>query len=203
MNKELVLKMLHDYLVAEDKQDTTTATELMSAIRAEMHKSNPWIEVWEEQMSNSVVLTKELNETMHPTNRVYSPNSLPLFSHDLNEMTWSNSDEQYVIKLDLKTNLITGHFYDWDEEAQDWTDKHDVQMSSDQIMEIIKRDHLLMIRGRQEIIMVLKIITLTIAIWFTTVNIAKIYRGHNVPSMNFLIMAGTIAGFIYSMGWLN
>lgn len=96
----------------------------------------------------SVKLTKELNEQMHPKQRVYSPHSLPMFSDNLNVMEWSNNDEQYVIKLDLRTNIITGHYYDWDEEAQDWTDKHDVQMTAEQILATIKENHLLMVRGR-------------------------------------------------------
>lgn len=104
-------------------------------------------------MENSVKLTRELNDSMHPVKKhVYSPNSMPsIFTRETIE--WANNDDQYVIKLHRKTNLITGHFYDWDEEAQDWTDKHDVAMTAQQILDIIKNDHLLLIhpqidRGR-------------------------------------------------------
>jgi hypothetical protein len=96
-------------------------------------------------MTNQVTLTKELNAKMHPTKRVYNSTSLPtVFTHD--EISWSSNDDQYVIKLDRNTNIITGHYYDWDEEAQDWTDKHDVPMTADQIMRHITNDHLLMVR---------------------------------------------------------
>ena len=95
-------------------------------------------------MTHSLKLTKELNDSMHPTKHVYSATSLPaVFTKDTIE--WACPDEQYVIKLNCNTNIITGHFYDWDEEAQDWTDKHDVQMTSEQILEIIVRDNLLMV----------------------------------------------------------
>ena len=95
-------------------------------------------------MEHSVKLTKELNEQMHPTNRVYGANSLPS-TFDKYTIEWTNNDEQYIIKLDRKTNTITGHYYDWDEEEQDWTDKHDVAMTAEQILNTIKKDHLLMV----------------------------------------------------------
>lgn len=93
----------------------------------------------------TVTLTKDLNESMHPKKgRVYGPHSIP--DTDGKVMVWSHPDDMYVITLDLATNVITGHWYDWDEEAEDWTDKHDVDMTADEIMSMIKKNSLLMVK---------------------------------------------------------
>jgi hypothetical protein len=94
---------------------------------------------------NTLTLTKELNVQMHPKKRVYSPVSLPsLFTKD--KIEWNHTDEQFIITLDRNTNLFTGHYYDFNEETQDWDDAHDVPMTTAQIEAAINKHHLLMVR---------------------------------------------------------
>lgn len=42
----------------------------------------------------------------------------------------------------------------------------------------------------------IKLVALVFAIMFTTVNFGKMFRGHGVPSMNFLIQSVSIVVFI-------
>ncbi len=48
-----------------------------------------------------------------------------------------------------------------------------------------------------EIIIFMKFLSLMIAIWFTTVNMAKFGRGHEVNWINFAIMSFSITMFVF------
>lgn len=96
-------------------------------------------------MMNTLELTAELNQAMHPVKGVvYNSHSLPSLVTD-SVMCWSNNDEQYVIELNRNTNIITGHYYDWNEETQDWDDANDVPMNSEQLKAAIREYKLLMV----------------------------------------------------------
>lgn len=94
-----------------------------------------------------LTLTKELNEEMHPKKGVvYGGYSLPSYaSSDI--MEWSNPDAQYIIKLNLKTGIFTGHFYAFNEETEDWDDEGDVEMTKQEILDAIRDDQLLMVKN--------------------------------------------------------
>ena len=59
-------------------------------------------------------------------------------------MQWTHPDEQYVIVFDRATETFTGHYYDWDEETQDWKDTD--PMTAEQIKDCIERNRLLFAR---------------------------------------------------------
>ena len=66
--------------------------------------------------------TKELANEMKPdSNQVYGSYSLPSLSTK-DEVTWNDPDQQFVITLDRKTKVLTGEYYEWLEEDQDWVD---------------------------------------------------------------------------------
>lgn len=70
-------------------------------------------------------LTTELAKFLKvDTSRVHSPYNLatPFNSNNgkTTEVQWANPDEQFTVELNFKTNEITGSYYDWDEEADDW-----------------------------------------------------------------------------------
>lgn len=93
-------------------------------------------------------LTKQLNKEMHPQpGVVYGGYSMPSFSSG-EIMEWSNPDAQYVIRLDLTKGMFTGHFYQYNEETEDWDDEGDegdVEMTAQEIKDAIIDDQLLMV----------------------------------------------------------
>lgn len=53
-------------------------------------------------------------ETVNPYQVVaYSDDSI---------VEWANPDEQFTVKFDPKTRELTGSYYDWDEDKEDWVD---------------------------------------------------------------------------------
>lgn len=113
-------------------------------MRLNMFRTN--FKPYEDFMSNQLILTKELNEAMHPVAKtVYNSTSLPSMV-TTSVMCWSNNDEQFVIELNRNTNIITGHYYDWNEETQQWDDANDRPMTETELLEAIKRHKLLMVR---------------------------------------------------------
>ena len=71
---------------------------------------------------------------------VYNPHSFCSIKND-SKAQWTHPDEQYVIEFDRKTKMFTGHYYDWDEERQDWVDTD--PMTAEQIMACIEANHLI------------------------------------------------------------
>lgn len=47
-----------------------------------------------------------------------------------------------------------------------------------------------------EVLVVFKLVSLVVAIWFTSVNLLKASRGHTVSAINFFIMSLSIATFV-------
>lgn len=93
---------------------------------------------------NTLKITKELIAQMEvKAKRIYQSTSIPNGYMSEGILTWSNNDDQWVITLS-KTGEFTGHFYDWNEGTQAWDDAHDVQMTAEQIKEIILKDHLVL-----------------------------------------------------------
>ena len=45
----------------------------------------------------------------------------------------------------------------------------------------------------------LKFFSLFIGIWWTFVNVAKVFRGQAVPMLNLMIMSGAWTAFIYTI----
>jgi hypothetical protein len=86
-------------------------------------------------------LTRTLADTMSSPSRdiVYSPHSLCTVNGD--EASWTHPDDQYVIVFDRRTRIFTGHYYDWNEETQEWVDTD--PMTADQIRDCIARNHLI------------------------------------------------------------
>lgn len=96
-------------------------------------------------MDTILKLTKELAETMfHPSpDAVYTPHSLCAMV-DGDRAEWTHPDDQYVIAFDRRTREFTGHFYDWDDAAQDWVDTR--PMTADEICATIGRNRLIFAR---------------------------------------------------------
>jgi len=93
----------------------------------------------------TLILTKELADRMfNPLpDVVYSPHSLcSMLDSDTAE--WTHPDDQYVIAFDRRTKTFTGHYYDWDEEKQEWVDTD--PMTAEQIREYIERNRLIFAR---------------------------------------------------------
>jgi hypothetical protein len=90
-------------------------------------------------------LTKELAERMCNPSRdvVYSPHSFCSIAIG-DQVQWTHPDEQYVIAFDRETKTFTGHFYEWDDERQDWLDTG--PMTADQIRDCIERHNLVFAR---------------------------------------------------------
>ncbi len=74
---------------------------------------------------------------------VYSPHSLSSAVSD-NDVQWTHPDEQYVITFHRESETFTGHYYEWNDEAQDWVDT--TPMTADQIHDCIDRNHLIFAR---------------------------------------------------------
>lgn len=51
--------------------------------------------------------------------------------------------------------------------------------------------------------LILKLVSLTVAIWYVTVVAGKFARGHAVPLNILLVMSASITAFVYAMGWLS
>jgi hypothetical protein len=90
-------------------------------------------------------LTKELADRMLNPSRdvVYSPHALCSIA-DGRKAQWTHPDEQYVIEFDRETKTFTGHYYDWDDEEQDWVDTE--PMTAEQIRDCIGRHRLVFAR---------------------------------------------------------
>ncbi len=90
-------------------------------------------------------LTRELAGRMfNPSpDVVYGPHSF-YSAEDDREVQWTHPDERYVITFDRAAETFTGHYYDWDEEEQDWVDT--APMTAAQIRECIERNRLLFAR---------------------------------------------------------
>jgi hypothetical protein len=97
-------------------------------------------------MTSSLTLTQELFNKLQPTGRVYSPHSLA--SQHGSKFTWSNPDDQFVIELDLTTKTLTGHYYDWNEETEQWDDEHDVPMTAADLLSVIETNNLVLVTSR-------------------------------------------------------
>jgi len=54
-----------------------------------------------------------------------------------------------------------------------------------------------------DLYLILKLVSLTVAIWFITVNCGEIAHGQAVSAANLVIMSIAITAFIYAMGWLS
>lgn len=50
--------------------------------------------------------------------------------------------------------------------------------------------------------LILKLLSLFIALWYSMVFLGKLYRGHNISVMTLVVLSISIVSFIYSMGWL-
>ena len=50
---------------------------------------------------------------------------------------------------------------------------------------------------------IVKLALLVVVIWFWTVNIVKMLRGHRVPWGNLGVGSVALVGFIYMQGWLE
>lgn len=48
-----------------------------------------------------------------------------------------------------------------------------------------------------------KLTLLVIAVWFWTVNIGKMVRGHTVTAANLGLASAALVGFVYMQGWLS
>ena len=95
--------------------------------------------------ATTLELTRELAVTMSSPapDVIYSPHSF-CSMEDINQVQWTHPDEQYVIVFDRATEIFTGHYYDWDEETQDWKDTD--PMTAGQIKDCIERNRLLFAR---------------------------------------------------------
>lgn len=96
-------------------------------------------------MTNSLKLTLDISKNMLPGRQVYRSHSLPMKVSDT-VLQWNNNDENYIIELDFKTNSFTGHFYAWNDETEEWDDANDTQMTDSQILDIIHKDNLLIVK---------------------------------------------------------
>jgi hypothetical protein len=57
---------------------------------------------------------------------------------------WTHPDDQYVIAFDRASRTFAGHYYDWDEERQEWVNTE--PMTAEQIRECIGRNRLIFAR---------------------------------------------------------
>lgn len=73
------------------------------------------------QEVKEMLVTKELKKHFIPDySNVHNANKLPTPYKDT--MQWGNSDEEFIIKFNMKTDQMTGCRYQWSEEEQDWVD---------------------------------------------------------------------------------
>lgn len=84
-----------------------------------------------------LTINKELQLYFGVAKKVYSSYALPTVCGT--DLVWSNPDENFTVRLDLKTNTMTGTYYTYDEEAEDWTDEGDVVMTDEDLLSRIKR----------------------------------------------------------------
>lgn len=83
-------------------------------------------------------LTPALFTKMRDTSKVISSYAVPMIVDNKTKAVWSNPDEQYNIELNLKTNVISGEWYDWNETSEDWETTR--EMTQFEIIEIIGKN---------------------------------------------------------------
>lgn len=102
-----------------------------------------------DETATTLKLTRAIFDEMQPKSSiVYGGYSLPTHA-DRERFEWHHPDEQWNIALDRKTNLLTGQFYEWDEDAQDWVDGS--KMTAVEIHTAIVSTNLLMVTGARPI----------------------------------------------------
>lgn len=72
--------------------------------------------------------------------KVYSSHALPSYQ-DKRYICWSHNDEYWNVKLNKSTMELTGHYYDWNDEAEDWEDTF--PLTDIELLDLVKANKLL------------------------------------------------------------
>lgn len=68
-----------------------------------------------------MLITKELKKHFIPDDsKVHYFGKIPTPYKDT--IQWGTSDEEFTVEFNLKTDQLTGSYYQWSEEEQDWED---------------------------------------------------------------------------------
>lgn len=80
--------------------------------------------------------TKEIKSYFKNSGKTYRSYAIPTVLNSQKRVVWNNNDEDFQVELDLVSNELTGRYYEWDEDQQDWIDGEIMKDS-----ELLKRIH--------------------------------------------------------------
>lgn len=75
-------------------------------------------------------------------NKVYSSYCLSV-SEGNDIFSWHNPDEQFNVRVNIKTREVTGQYYEWDDEKEEWIDGQ--EMSEDDLICRIKNEEFILV----------------------------------------------------------